>query len=342
MVGDDPVNGGQLLGPLIQSFFVDHLVTVKGLRPTSVRSYRDTIKLLLSFVAQDNKTRITKLTVEDLTFERVVGFLRYLEDERHNHVRTRNQRLAALHTLFDYIAAREPEMLGVCQRVAAIPMKRAAPAETHFLERDEMEALFRGLPRHGRLALRDRTLLLFLYNTAARVQEAADLRVGDLDLDERALVRLHGKGDKWRTCPLWHQTANLLVELLEPDGRPANPDAPVFMSTTGEALTRFGIYKIVRRHAARLDDARTHRQVSPHVFRHTAAMHLLEAGVEVNVIRGWLGHADLTTTNRYAEINTRAKIEALRTTEPSGASAERRPRPVWRDDQTLLAWLASL
>jgi site-specific recombinase XerD len=116
----------------------------------------------------------------------------------------------------------------------------------------------------------------------------------------------------------------------------------VFVSTTGTRLTRFGIYKIVRRHAGHLDDARTDRTVSPHIFRHTAAVHLLEAGVEVNVIRGWLGHADLTTTNRYAEINTRAKIEALRNTEPPGASAGRRPRPVWRNDETLLAWLTSL
>jgi integrase/recombinase XerD len=332
------VSAGQPIGPLIQSFFVDHLVTVKGLRPASVRSYRDTIRLLLGFVAKDNKSRITKLTVDDFTFERIVGFLRYLEDDRHNHVRTRNQRLAALHTLFDYIAAREPEMLAVCQRVAAIPMKRAAPAETRFLERDEIEALFRGLPRRGRLALRDRTLLLFLYNTGARAQEVADLRRGDLDLGERALVRLHGKGDKWRTCPLWRQTADLLVEL---DGD-ARKDAPVFVSTTGKPLTRFGIYKIVRRHAGHFDDARTDRTVSPHIFRHTAAVHLLEAGVEVNVIRGWLGHADLTTTNRYAEINTTAKIEALRNTEPPGASAGRRPRPVWRDDETLLAWLTSL
>ncbi len=336
------MTGGQSLGPLIQSFFVDHLVTVKGLRPSSVRSYRDTIRLLLCFVAGDNHSRITKLTVEDLTFERVVGFLRYLEDERHNHVRTRNQRLAALHTLFDYIAARQPEMLGVCQRVAAIPAKRAAPAETRFLEPDEMEALFRRLPDQGRLALRDRTLFVFLYNTGARVQEAADLRAGDLDLGERALVRLHGKGDKWRTCPLWHQTVDLLVELLQPDGRPASPAAPVFTSTTGEPLTRFGIYKIIRRHAGHLDDERTDRHVSPHTFRHTAAMHLLEAGVEINVIRGWLGHADLTTTNRYAEINTRAKIEALRHTEPPGSSAGRRPGPVWRDDTALLKWLASL
>ena len=178
------MTGRQPLGPLVHSFFLDHLVTVKGLRPASVRSYRDTIRLLLCFVAQDKGSKITKLDVADLTFERVLGFLRYLEHERGNHVRTRNQRLAALHTLFDYIATREPEMLGVCQRVAAIPMKRAAPAETHFLERDEIERLFRHLPRDGRLALRDRALLLFLYNTGARVQEVADLRVGHLDLGE--------------------------------------------------------------------------------------------------------------------------------------------------------------
>src|SRR5205823_1885585 len=111
------------------------------------------------------------------------------------------------------------------------------------------------------------------------------------DLGERALVRLHGKGDKWRTCPLWHQTVDLLVELLDMGDTTRDPDAPVFVSTTGEALTRFGIYKIVRRHAGNLDDARTDRRVSPHIFRHTAAVHLLESGVEVNVIRGWLGHA---------------------------------------------------
>jgi integrase/recombinase XerD len=327
------------LGSLIHSFFVDHLITVKGLRPASVCSYRDTMRLLLRFVAADKRTKITRLDVADLTFERMLGFLRYLEDERHNHVRTRNQRLAVLHTLFDYIAGREPEMLAVCQRVAAIPMKRAAPVETRFLERDEAQRLLRALPTTGRLALRDRALLLFLYNTGARVQEVADLRVEHLYLGEHPLVRLHGKGDKWRTCPLWAETARLLQTLLATFD--SSPPSPVF-AARGEALTRFGIYKIVRRHAAHLDDARINRRVSPHVFRHTAAMHLLEAGVEINVIRGWLGHADLTTTNRYAEINTRAKIEALRATEPANTSVASRTRPIWQSDEALLDWLASL
>jgi site-specific recombinase XerD len=329
------------IGPILHSFFADHLLTVKGMRPASVRSYRDTVRLLLCFVAADKRCRITRLTLADLTFDRVVKFLRHLETERHNHIRTRNQRLAALHTLFEYIATRSPETLNVCQQVAAIPMKRVAPPETRFLERDEIEQLLRHLPRDGRLAQRDRALLLFLYNTGARAQEVADLRAGHLDLGEHPRVRLHGKGDKWRTCPLWHQTAELLNALLTSSGPAPGPDAAVF-TAHGQPLTRFGIYKIVRRHAAGLDDSRTGRTVSPHTFRHTAAVHLLEAGVEVNVIRAWLGHADLSTTNRYAEINTKTKQDALRAVEPPGTSAEPRTKPVWRSDESLLNWLASL
>ena len=329
------------VGPLLHSYFTDHLIAVKGMRPGSVRSYRDTIRLLLAFTAADKGCKITRLRLGDLTFNRVLSFLRHLETDRGNHVRTRNQRLAAVHSLFEYLASRDPELLGTCQQVAAIPMKRAAPAETRFLEENEVEDLLARLPARGRLALRDRALVLFLYNTGARVQEAADLRAGHLDLGEHPVVRLHGKGDKWRTCPLWRKTADLLGLLLQSRGQPAGPETPVF-SARGQPLTRFGIYKIIRRHGARLDDPRTGRRINPHIFRHTAAVHLLEAGVEVNVIRGWLGHADLSTTNRYAEINTKTKEAALRACEPPGTSAGSRATPIWRSDETLLNWLASL
>jgi site-specific recombinase XerD len=292
------------------------------------------------FIAADKHCKITKLTVADLTFERIVAFLRHLEEDRHNHIRTRNQRLAVIHTLFEYIATRSPEMLIVCQRVAAIPSKRVPPPETRFLERDEMQQLLAELPSRTRLALRDRALILFLYNTGARVQEAADLRVEHLDLGEHPTVRLHGKGDKWRTCPLWDQTAQTLQQLLGSEIA-TTPQQAVFTSH-GQPLTRYGIYKIVRRHGAFLDDPRTGRQVSPHIFRHTAAVHLLEAGVEVNVIRGWLGHTDLSTTNRYAEINTKAKQDALLRTEPPGLSKGSRTNPIWRTDEKLLNWLSSL
>lgn len=335
------MNSAQPLGQLVQSFFLDHLIAVKGLRPASVRSYRDTVRLLLVYVATNKRCKISRLTLGDLTYNGVVGFLRHLEEDRGNHTRTRNQRLAALHTLFEYIASREPVMLGECQRVAAIPMKRVAPPETRFLERDEVQALLRGMPHTGRHALRDRTLVLFLYNTGARVQEVADLRAGNLDLGEHPLVRLHGKGDKWRSCPLWHQTADLLRSLLDSLHVPITSATPVF-SSRGRALTRSGIYKVVRRHASDFDDVSTNRRITPHVFRHTAAVHLLEAGVEVNVIRGWLGHTDINTTNRYAQINTRAKQAALRATEPPCSSAASPATPIWRSDEALLSWLASL
>ena len=331
------------LGPLVHSFVIDGLLTMKGLRPASVRSYRDVLRLFLRFVAQDTGRTITRLTLADLSFERVLRFVRYLEDERRNHIRTRNQRLACLHTFFDYLAGRVPELLEVAQRVAAIPMKRVPPPETRFLERDEIDALFASLPALGAHALRDRALLLFLYNTGARVQEVADLRVGDLDLTPPLRVRLHGKGDKWRTCPLREDTVRHLRGLLDQRATRA-PDAPVFVSCHGRPLTRFGIYKLVRRYTRPLERATPQRRgISPHVFRHTVAVHLLEAGAEPNVIRGWLGHVSLDTTNRYAEINIRAKEAALCACEPpTGVSAALPPKPVWRTDESLLAWLNSL
>jgi site-specific recombinase XerD len=330
------------LGPLVQSFFADHLPVQKGLRLGSIRSYRDTIRLFLRFVAEQQGGPMARLALEDLTFEQVLAFLKHLEQARGNAIRTRNQRRAALNTFFAYLALRVPEMLAACQQVAAIPVKRASPPDTHYLEREDVTALFRSLPREGRFALRDRTLLLFLYNTGARAQEVADLRIKHLELEPPAKVRLHGKGDKSRICPLWDETVKQLQRLRTEGG--AAPEGPVFCGQRCRPLTRFGIYKIVRRHGAAWDtDSSPPRRVTPHLFRHTAAVHLLEAGVEVNVIRGWLGHVSLDTTNRYAELTLRAKAEALRACEiSSGCSAASRGRAAWQDDKTLLDWLNAL
>ena len=335
------------LGPLLYSFFEDYLKTQKGLRPTSIESYRDALRLFLGFVAKERRRPITRLALTDLTMERVLLFLRHLEEGRGNCVRSRNQRLAALRTFFCYLAVRVPEMLCEAERVAEIPTKRTPPPDTHFLERDEVEALFARLPAEGKLPLRDRTLILFLYNTGARVQEVAELERRNLELKDQPRVHLHGKGDKWRVCPLWKETARLLGRLLEEQGTTIGPESPVFCSRQSRALTRFGIYKVVRRHTAGLGNGGAGPRsgpVSPHVFRHTTAVHLLEAGVEVNVIRAWLGHVSLDTTNRYAEVNMRAKEAALRACEaPVPSSSEGSPRrAVWRDDQELLRWLDSL
>ncbi len=316
----------------------------KGLRTSTVRSYRDTLRLFLVAVAADTTHGVSHLHLEQLTFKCVLDFLHDLEHTRHNAISTRNQRLAALHTFFEYVGRQLPEMLHVCEQVAAIPIKRTPLPEMRFLSRDEIQMLFDQLPEHGRYALRDRTLLLFLYNTGARVQEAADLRLEHLTLERPFSVRLLGKGGKWRSCPLWKETVSALRDLFD-EQHIDDPQAPVFSSASGKALTRFGIYKRARKHATCIECDKTvprSRRITPHVFRRSTAVHLLEAGVEVNVIRGWLGHVSLDTTNRYAEITIRMKEEALRICEPPVGVTGLSKRPAWHDDADLLTWLGSL
>ncbi|HBC72025.1 MAG TPA: hypothetical protein DEG23_04340 [Coxiellaceae bacterium] len=331
------------LGQLLYSFFEDYLKVQKGLQSTSIKSYRDTLRLFLQFVSSKAHHKITRLTSPDLSYKYVLDFLKFLEKERGNHIHTRNQRLAALHTFYIFLANKMPEMLLDAEQVAAIPKKRVSPSETYFLEQDEINQIFTNLPADSCFTLRDKTLLLFLYNTGARVQEVAELRVSNLVLKSPAKVHLHGKGNKWRVCPLWKQTTLLLNQLLETQSN--SIDHPVFISSNGKALTRFGIYKIVKRHTEFLHKKRNDGsalKISPHTFRHTTAVHLLESGVEINVIRGWLGHVSLDTTNRYAEINIHMKEKAARVCSAPTTLGECHQKPVWHEDASLLNWLESL
>lgn len=332
------------LGTVVRSFFEDHLKVQKGLRPSSIRSYRDVLKLFLKQISDRRQCRITRLKLTDLVADEVLAFLRSLEAQRGNQVRTRNQRLAALRTFFRYLASRAPEMLAEAARVEAIPTKRCPPPPTYYLERDEVDQLLVAIPATA-AGLRDRAILTLMYNTGARVQEIADLRVQDIDLDGPHRVRLHGKGDKWRACPIWPETAQLLKQLESV--HEGKPDAPLFYSRLHAPLTRFGLYKLVKRYASDLPQASPNsgeaRRISPHVFRHTAAMHLLEAGVEINVIRAWLGHVSLETTNRYAEINIRTKEAAVALcAPPDQSSAASSQAGAWHRDVDLLKWLDSL
>jgi integrase/recombinase XerD len=334
------------LGAVLESFFTDYLKLQRGLRPNSIKSYADAMRLFLQFAAKASGKKLTQLGLDDLHADAVSHFLASLEERRHNAPQSRNQRLAAIRTFFEHVGRRSPDRLGQAQKVTAIPRKRARFPETAFLERDEIERILAGLPVGSRSALRDRTLLLFLYNTGARVQEAAGLRANDVHFDPNPRVHLHGKGDKWRVCPLWAETAALLQKLLSDHAAGAVPDRPVFTSPRHTALTRFGIYKIVRRYTTdiikRGSDGQL-RRVSPHTWRHSTAVHLLEAGVEVNVIRAWLGHVSLETTNRYAEITLRTKQAALEKCSVPENGEERIPRkPIWQSDTALLSWLQSL
>ena len=221
-------------------------------RSSSIRSYRDTIRLFLLFAAAQARRGVSELRFDDVGSEQVLAFLRDLEQTRHNAIATRNQRLAGLHTFYEYVGRRTPELLHVCAQVAAIPMKRCPRPETRFMAREEIQTLFAQLPEHGCLAVRDRTLLLFLYNTGARVSEVAGLRVEQLTLTTPAHVRLLGKGGKWRSCPLWEQTVQALERMIAERGANRSEDY-VFTAMSGEPMTRFGIYKRVRRLVADAD-----------------------------------------------------------------------------------------
>lgn len=283
----------QSLSSVIHSYFLEYLPRHKGLQSSTIRSYRDSLRLLLIFVAGVNRCGVSELALEHLDYLAVQAFLHTMEVERGNAISTRNQRLTALHVFYEYLGRTVPEMLPSCAKVAAIPMKRCPLPEMKFLGREEVEALFACIPAQDRLSVRDRALLMLLYNTGARVSEVAQLKVGQLDLQSPARVRLLGKGSKWRTCPLWRQTAKALQTMLDERAMSLPSDAPVFMGMAQIPMTRFGIYKRIR-HYAKLWQASTTPassiRVTPHVFRHTTAVHLLEAGVEVNVIRSWLGH----------------------------------------------------
>ncbi|WP_295407207.1 tyrosine-type recombinase/integrase [uncultured Thiocystis sp.] len=333
------------LASVIQSYFLNYLSQDKGLQSSTIRSYRDSLRLFLIFVAGVNRRGVSKLDLEHLDYPAVQAFLHNMEAERGNAISTRNQRLAALHVFYEYLGRTVPEMLPSCAKVAAIPMKRCPLPEMTFLARDELEALFACIDPQDRLARRDRALLMLLYNTGARVSEVAQLTMGQLDLRSPAQVRLLGKGSKWRTCPLWSQTVRTLQAMLDERAPDLPPDTPVFVGTGQLPMTRFGIYKRIRHYAQIWETSAkptSQVRVTPHVFRHTAAVHLLEAGAEVNVIRGWLGHANLETTNRYAEITVRMKADALNLCEPVAASPGRSRKPTWQDDATMLAWLSSL
>jgi len=297
--------------------------------------------LFLTFVASESQRTITSLGTQELTAARVREFLSHLETERGNHVRTCNQRLAALRGFFNYLAEQAPETRAEALQVAEIPRKKSPPPGIPYLERDELEALFAGPPTHAKTALRDRTLLLFLYNTGARVQEAADLTIDNLVLQSQPRALLRGKANKWRSCPLWPETAKLLQELL--GGRTSGP---VFAAANGRALTRFGIYKLVRRHTAHLNANKGEgplRRVSPRVVRHSIAAYLLKTGVELSVVRGQLGHVSPNTTNRYAETSIRPRNATQQGSEaPVSASKGLTAGSMWRDDRALLDWLDSL
>lgn len=335
------------LGQGVVRFFQEYLPSMRGMSPHTLCSYRDALVLLLRFAAQDARRPIEVLEISDLSAECVTRFLYFLETERHNGIATRNARLAAIHTFARFLAAERPEHLGILQRVLGIPFKRGAKeAPIEYLESNEVQALLNSIDRSSPLGRRDYALVALMFNTGARVQEILNLRVRDLRLDPPCQVRLQGKGQKVRFCPIWPGTAQLLRELTQVQrlSGPEQADAPLFANRQGNPLTRFGVRYLLRKYLASSCAAVSTiqgKRLHPHSLRHTTAIHLLKAGVDFATISQWLGHATLNTTMRYARADIDLKRQALAQVFPDALAPPQR-QDISPDRVDLDGWLRKL
>lgn len=305
------------LGRDLVRFFEDYLPTQRGLSPHTISSYRDTLVLLLNFTSRDTKRAVERLTISDLSAERVAKFLSFLETDRKNSIATRNARLGAIHVFARFLATRRPEHLGSLQRVIGLPFKHGArDAPIEYLDRGEMEAFLKSIDRKRPLGRRDYALFALMFNTGARVQEILNLRRRDVRLEGPCQVRLMGKGNKVRLCPVWPATAQLIRNLIDETRRTdADPAGTrIFANAKGGVLTRYGVRYLLRRYvaaAARLAPTLKEKRLHPHSIRHSTAVALLKAGVDFATISQWLGHAGLNTTMRYARADVDLKRQAL-------------------------------
>jgi integrase/recombinase XerD len=326
------------LAPTLQAFFTDRLLTQRQASPRTVAAYRDTLRLLLGFAQQRTGRPPCRLDLGDLDADLVAAFLTHLEHDRRNGVRTRNARLAAIHSLFRFAALRHPEHAELIARVLDIPAKRYDRALVSFLTPAEVDALLAAPDRTTWLGRRDHALLVLAIQTGLRVSELIALTVADLHLGDGPHVRCHGKGRKERATPLTRQTLSVLHAWMR-ERAGAGTD-PVFPTRQGHPLSVDAIQWLLAKHvttAARSCPSLRRKSVSPHVLRHTCAVNLLRAGVDIATIALWLGHSDIRATQIYLHADLAIKERALaRTTPPNIAPGRYRP------SDPLLAFLQAL
>jgi integrase/recombinase XerD len=311
----------------------------------TIASYRDVFKLLLIFCDEIKGMKPEKITIPKLTKDLIIEFLTWLEKERKCSISTRNQRLAALHAFFRYIQKESPENLFEIQKILAIPYKRKSKPMVPYLTANELKVLLEQPDLKTKDGRRDLVLLAVLYDTAARVQELVDLRIRDVRLTSPAVITLHGKGDKSRLVPVMGKTRTLLQQYLEESKQTtgiAEMELPLFYNQQHKTLSRWGVSYIINKYVdiAKLDPHFSiDFPVTPHVFRHSKAMHLLQANVNLIYIRDFLGHVDVATTEVYARADSEMKRKAL-----ENAYLELIPDelPKWEKDGALLSWLNNL
>ena len=326
------------LAPTVQAFFTQRLLRERNASPHTIAAYRDTIKLLLRFAAARCGREPSMLDIADLDPDTVAAFLDHLQTDRGNSARTRNARLAAIHSLFRYAALRHPEHAQDIQRVLSIPPKRTDRALVTFLDQQEIEALLAAPDRTTWTGRRDQALLLLAIQTGLRASELTTLNVADVQLAGAAHVTCEGKGRKQRITPLTRTTSAVIrVWLAE---RAGNPDDPLFPTIRGRRLTRDALERrlaIHLAHAAQHQQSLREKNVTLHTLRHTAAMQLLHAGIDTTVIALWLGHERVETTQIYLHADLALKEKALARTKPPDAKPGR-----YRPPDTLLVFLEAL
>jgi site-specific recombinase XerD len=330
-----------LLGAIVRDYFTDHLPRLRGSSPHTIHSYRDSIVLLLRYVAEQRKVPVAALDLADLNTARILAFLSHLEDRRNNGVATRNVRLAAIHAFFRFVAARNPEQLDLAQRVIAVPFKRAPHRAIDYLEYEEIDSILKAIDRTTLQGTRDYALLATMFNTGGRVQEIVDLRVRDVQLIKPFQARLFGKGRKERYCPLWPETAAVLRSFCKQRKVELSPEAHLFVNHRDQPLSRFGVRYILSRCLDTASEAAptlARKRLHPHSMRHSTAVALLKSGVDLSTISHMLGHASPTTTNRYAKVDLDMKRKAIAKVKP----VSRKSRTPWARDRTILDWLESL
>lgn len=327
------------LGFWIRRFLLEHVIRLKNYSRNTLKSYKDTFKLLMRSLSETAKKDVDDIDVEDVTSDRVMAFLDSLENERKCSVRTRNQRLSAVSVLAGYIALNAVEFVDWCGRVKAVPKKKTMTRVITYLERSELNAIFDAINQSTWLGKRDHALLMFMYNTGARADEASNIRIGDISFPTSTnhipVVTIIGKGRKTRICPLWKETCNEIRSLISGHG----DSEYVFLNRQGEKITRFGIYEMLERYvkvASKNAPSILAKRPTPHTIRHTTATHLLQAGVDINTIRGWLGHVSVDTTNIYAEVDMTMKARAIEMCCPKSSHKVTRH---WRDDKSLMSFL---
>lgn len=324
---------------LVQSYVNEHLRRVRGASPHTVRAYGQALRLFFLFLAQRARRHVAELRLDDIDVDSVLAFLDQLESTRHNTASTRNCRLAAIRGLVHHLLHHDVSRAGQYQRILAIQPKRTRTRAIQYLEPEQVRAVLAQPDRRRPRGLRDYALLLLLYNTGARVSEALAISPTDLHLAPPRHVRLLGKGKKERICPLWPETSAALRRVINGDAQRA-----VFRNGRGDTLTRDGVAHLLAKyvkHATRTMPSLRHHHVTPHVLRHSCAVALLQAGVDVTVIRDYLGHASIATTNRYLSSNVQMKREVLNAFWRR-ARLIRTPDPRWRPTSGVIAFLASL